>query len=96
MRMRKPNGRSQIAGSLTVLGIGILCLAGIQQRMENKSGSARLVSIQQLPELAEMCLPQSAAGENYSIGARAMTLSQRERTSASRRSSSANHFRSCA
>ena len=69
MRMRKPNGRSQIAGSLTVLGIGILCLAGIQQRMENKSGSARLVSIQQLPELAEMCLPQSAAGENYSIGA---------------------------
>ena len=58
MRAGRNRGRRAILAGSAAIAIGIFCLSTLE-RLENPTGSARLVSIQELPELGEMCLPES-------------------------------------
>ena len=58
MRIGRNKGRSAIVAGITAIAIGIFCLATVE-RWDKSLGSARLVSIQELPDVGEMCLPES-------------------------------------
>ena len=63
MRVERSKGRRAIPAGLVAIAIGIFCLSTIE-RLENPTGSARLVSIEQLPDVGEMCLPEESAGSD--------------------------------
>lgn len=53
----------RILAVVMAIGIGIVDLSTTEQ-LENLTGSPQLVSIQQLPDLSEICLPESDGGDS--------------------------------
>ena len=68
MRVEKNKGMPILAG-ITVLAMGILYTSSMQRSEVVSAGSARLVSIQQAPDVGEMCLPESASTDSNQIPA---------------------------
>ena len=58
MRVGRNRGRAVILAGSVAVAIGIFCLSALE-RLESPTGSARLISIRELPEVGEMCLPGS-------------------------------------
>ena len=68
MRVKGSKGGRAILAALIAIAIGIFCLSTIE-RLENPTGSARLVSIQQFPDVGEMCLTEETAGSDLNPAA---------------------------
>jgi len=60
MRAARHKGRHAILAGVIMIAIGIFYLSGVPPAHESATGSARLVSIRELPDLAEMCLWEPA------------------------------------
>jgi DNA-binding beta-propeller fold protein YncE len=58
MRVGRKKSRSGLAAGVLVIAISILCFANLEF-WEEPLGSARLVSIQEFPDVGQMCLPES-------------------------------------
>jgi len=69
MRAGKKKGRGAILAGLALIGTGILCWSTIPAPREWATGSARLVSVQELPEVGDICLPQSPNGDLSPVAA---------------------------
>ena len=63
MRVRRNKGRRIILAGATAIAIGIFSWSTVE-RLEQPTGSAELVSIQQLPEMSELCPPWDPGGAN--------------------------------
>jgi 6-phosphogluconolactonase (cycloisomerase 2 family) len=66
MGVVRSRGRKAMLACLAVVAIGTFCLSTLE-RLENPRGSSRLVSIQELPEVGEMCLPESYGADSNVI-----------------------------
>jgi hypothetical protein len=63
MRVRRIKRRRAILTGVAAIVVGIFCFLSPTERVENSLGSAQLVSIQQLPDLSELCLPESGSSD---------------------------------
>src|SRR5215813_10661989 len=63
-----PKKRKSITARLAKLTIGIVCLSFLLMMRDRTSSSARLVSIQELPEIGEMCPPEPPDSSSSASG----------------------------
>ena len=68
MRVGKDKRRRAILAGVVVIAVGIFGLSTVE-RLQKNAGSARLVSIKQLPDLGEMCLWEPASANSSRTGA---------------------------
>ena len=68
MRVGKDKRRRAILAGVVVIAVGIFGLSTVE-RLQKNAGSARLVSIKQLPDLGEMCLWEPASANSSPIAA---------------------------
>ena len=66
MRVRRNKGRRTVLAGAVAIAIGIFSWSTVE-RLEQPTGSAELVSIQQLPESAEVCPPWDSGGANSNL-----------------------------
>src|SRR3972149_6774533 len=64
MRVERNRGRKVILAAVLVAAIGIFCLWNVERPgtgSEPGTGSARLVSVEQLPDYSELCAPEESS-----------------------------------
>ena len=66
MRVQRNKGRKAILAGVVVIATGIFFLSTVE-RLEKPSSSARLVSIEELPDVGEMCLWEPASANSDRI-----------------------------
>src|SRR5262245_60302748 len=62
MRVKRSKFSRAILACGLAIATGTVCFSTIEW-LENPAGSAQLVSIQQVPDFSEMCLPESATSD---------------------------------